>query len=270
VVPLIRAAHVQPALGVTSMTTALALAAGRGWGSVWVFLAMLSGQLFVGWSNDWLDRSRDVAAGRLDKPIAAGTVPASLVGWCAVLAFVACVPLSLANGLLAGLVHVGAVVSAGLYNLYLKRTLLSPLPYVLSFGSLPYFVTYGLPGRPPPAWWAPVAAALLGAGAHFVNTLPDQAEDVRLGVHGLPQRIGRTPSLVVGTLLLGLAGLVLTVLPPGPPRPLALVALAAQLAAVAGGVVSARRGRPRTAWTLTIAAAGLAVALLLFQGTALT
>lgn len=269
-VPLIRAAHVQPALGVSLMTTALAVAAGRGLGSVWVFLAMLSGQLFVGWSNDWLDASRDVLAGRTDKPVAAGEVSASVVGSSALVAVVACVPLSLANGLLAGLVHLGAVVSAGLYNLYFKRVPLSPLPYVVSFGSLPYFVTYGLPGRPAPAFWAPLAAALLGAGAHFVNTLPDQADDLRLGVNGLPQRIGRTPSLVVGTLLLGAAGLVLTVLPPGPPTALALAALAAQLLAVAGVAVSARLGRPRTAWTLTIAAAVLAVALLIAQGTALT
>jgi 4-hydroxybenzoate polyprenyltransferase len=266
-IPLLRASHVQPAVAVTAMTTALAVAAGRGAGSVWVAAAMLSGQLFVGWSNDWLDRNRDVAAGRRDKPIAAGEVPASLVARAAVVALVLCVPLSLANGLLAGAVHLAAVASAFAYNAVLKRTVASPLPFALSFGSLPYFVTFGLPGHPAPPWWAPAAAALLGVGAHFVNTLPDQADDVRLGVRGLPQRIGRTPSLLAGALLLAAAGTLLAIVPPGRG---AVPLLVAQIAAVAGVVATASTGRERAAWTLTIAAALLAVALMLAQGSRLT
>jgi 4-hydroxybenzoate polyprenyltransferase len=266
---LLRAAHVQPMLAVTALVTALAVAAGRGAGAVWVCLALLSGQAFVGWSNDWLDRGRDVAAARSDKPIAAGQVSARTVGVAALVALALCVPFSLANGWRSGLLHLCAVGSAGLYNAYLKRTLLSPLPYALSFGSLPSVVTLGLPGHPAAPFWAAGAAALLGAGAHFVNTLPDQADDVRLGVNGLPQRIGRTPSLVCGALLLLGAGLVLAVAPPGPPRPLAVALLAAQVAAVAALVAAVRAGRERAAWSLTLAAAGLAVALLLANGTAL-
>lgn len=264
-VPLLRAAHVQPMLAVTALVTALAVAAGRGAGSVWVCLALLSGQAFVGWSNDWLDRSRDVAAGRADKPIAAGQVPASLVGRAALVALALCVPFSLANGWRSGLLHLGAVGSAGLYNAFFKRTLLSPLPYALSFGSLPNVVTLGLPGHPAAPLWAAGAAALLGAGAHFVNTLPDQADDVRLGVNGLPQRLGRTPSLACGAALLLGAGLTLALAPPGPPRALPL--LAAQVAAVALLVGAVVRGHERAAWSLTLAAAGLAVALLLANGT---
>jgi 4-hydroxybenzoate polyprenyltransferase len=266
VIPLLRASHVQPMLAVTALVTALAVTAGRGAGSVWVGLAILSGQLFVGWSNDWLDRARDREAGRADKPIAAGQVSARVVGRCAVAAFMACVPLSLANGWRAGLVHVGAVVMAGLYNLRLKGTLASPLPYAVSFGSLPFFVTLGLPGHPGPPGWAPLAAALLGAGAHFVNTLPDQADDLRQGVRGLPQRLGRTPSLACGALLLAAAGLVLAVLPPGPPNGVTRALLALQLAAVVAMAVAAATGRARFAWTLTLAAAALAVGLLLAQG----
>jgi len=39
-------------VAVTVIATALAVAVGRGWGSVWVALAVLTGQLSVGWSND--------------------------------------------------------------------------------------------------------------------------------------------------------------------------------------------------------------------------
>jgi 4-hydroxybenzoate polyprenyltransferase len=262
---LLRASHLQPALAVTAMTTALAVRAGRGWGAIWVALAMLSGQAFVGWSNDWLDRDRDRAAGRTDKPVAAGAVGSRAVGFAAVGAVLLCVPLSLANGLLAGAVHLGAVASAGAYNAWLKRTLASWLPYAVSFLSLPYFVSFGLPGHPAPPWWMPVAAALLGVGAHFVNTLPDQADDVRLGVRGLPQRIGRTPSLVCGAVLLVAAGALLAVAPRGSSGG-ALLLLGAQVAAVAGVVFCAVVRRDRAAWSLTILSALLAVALLLVQG----
>lgn len=268
-IPLARAAHIQPALAVTAMTTALGVAAGRGGSAVWLCLAMLSGQLFVGWSNDWLDAGRDVAAGRADKPVAAGQVSRRAVGAAALAAVALCVPLSLANGVLAGLVHLAAVASAGAYNAVVKRTPLSPLPYAFSFGSLPWFVTLGLPGRPAPPWWSYAAAALLGVGAHFVNTLPDQADDVRLGVRGLPQRIGRAPSLLAGAALLAAAGLLLAVAPAGPPSPLAVWLAVAQVAAVAAVVATARLGRERAAWTLTIAAAVLAVALLLANGASL-
>jgi 4-hydroxybenzoate polyprenyltransferase len=157
------------------------------------------------------------------------------------------------------------VASAALYNLRLKATLASPLPYAFSFGSLPYVVTLTLPAPHAPPWWAPVAAALLGVGAHFVNTLPDQADDRRLGVLGVPQRIGRTPSLVVGACLLLGAGALLAVAPPGATNPLVLV----QAAAVLALVVVARLGHDRAAWTLTIVSAALAVALLLARGSAL-
>ncbi len=268
-VPLLRAAHLQPALAVTVMTTALGVFAGRGGSAGWLFLAMLTGQLFVGWSNDWLDYARDVAAGRSDKPVAAGQVSRRAVGLAAVVAAALCVPLSLLNGALAGLVHLAAVASAGAYNAWLKRTPLSPVPYAVSFGSLPYFVTLGLPGRPLPPWWAPGAAALLGVGAHFVNTLPDQTDDRRLGVYGLPQRVGRTASLLAGALLLLGAGLLLAVAPAGAPSALAYVLAALQVAAVVAVVAAARLGRERDAWTLTLVAAGLAVALLLANGASL-
>jgi len=245
--------------------TALAVTAGRGWGAVWVALAILSGQLFTGWSNDWIDRDRDRLARRSDKPVAAGEVPSGIVGWAALLSVALCVPLSFASGWRAGLVHLGAVASAAAYNLVLKRTVLSPLPYALSFGSLPFFVTYGLPGHPAPAWWAPAAAALLGTGAHFVNTLADQKDDVRLGVLGLPQRLGRTPSLVAGAVLLAAAGVLLAVAPPGS-LGWAAVLLAAQVLAVVAVVVAAVMRHERASWSLTILSAALAVTLLITHG----
>jgi len=91
-IPLLRASHFQPTLAVTAITTALAVAVGRGLGSIWVALAVFAGQLSVGWSNDYLDRGRDATAGRTDKPIVSGRISARAVGVGAVAAVVVCVP----------------------------------------------------------------------------------------------------------------------------------------------------------------------------------
>ncbi|MCU1592134.1 MAG: hypothetical protein JWP11_3390, partial [Frankiales bacterium] len=71
---LVQACHPEPSLAVTSITTALAVSAGRGAGSAWVAAALLSGQLSIGWSNDWIDTERDRTTARPDKPAARGDV----------------------------------------------------------------------------------------------------------------------------------------------------------------------------------------------------
>ena len=48
--------------------------------------------------------------------------------------------------------------------IWLKPTVLSPLPYAVSFGLIPAFVTYGLTPPEPPALWLTAAAALSMAG----------------------------------------------------------------------------------------------------------
>jgi 4-hydroxybenzoate polyprenyltransferase len=191
------------------------------------------------------------------------------VGIAAAVALAACVPLSLLSGWRAALVHLGAVALAWAYNLGLKNTVLSVVPYVVSFGLLPVFVTLGLPGHPLPPAWAVVAAALLGAGAHFVNTLADLDDDERVGIRGLPHRVGARGSLVVATVLLGSAVLVLTIAAPGGVGPLEVLLLASALAAVVGVVVAGTTGHERGAWSLTLYVAGLSVALFLANGSAL-
>jgi 4-hydroxybenzoate polyprenyltransferase len=266
---LVRASHLQPTLAVTAIASALAIAVGRGAGTVAVALAVLAGQLSVGWSNDFLDRHRDRLAGRLDKPIASGTVPATWVGAAAAAAAVACIPLSLLSGWRAALVHLAAVAGAWLYNLWLKSTVASVVPYALAFGALPVFVTLGLSGSPLPPAWAVVAASLLGAGAHFVNVLPDLDDDERTGVRGLPHRLGPRTSLLVGALLLLSATVVLTVAPTHPLGRLGVVLTVGTVVAITGVVVSAVLGRPRVSWAFALATAALSVAALLARGAVL-
>jgi len=200
---LLAAAHIGPALAVTVLSALLAVAAGLTPGeAVLVIAAVLAGQLSIGWSNDLIDLTRDRQVGRADKPLVSGAVP---VGWvragCAA-AVVACVPLSLACGVAAGLVHLGCVAAGWAYNLRLKATVWSWLPYAVAFGGLTGFVS--LAGSPDPVpWWWPVGGALLGVAAHLLNVLPDLADDAATGVEGLPHRLGKRwiPIVAVGVLV---------------------------------------------------------------------
>ncbi|MFD7101002.1 UbiA family prenyltransferase, partial [Streptomyces xanthophaeus] len=132
---LLAACHPLPAAAVTLFAAALTAAVGRGLpGAVVTVGAVAAGQLSVGWSNDRADQARDLATGRRDKPLAAGTVTPAAVTRAAAVALLLCVPLSLAAGVLAGAVHLVAVAAAWAYNLRLKSTLCSWLPYAVAFG----------------------------------------------------------------------------------------------------------------------------------------
>ena len=205
---LVRASHPAPAVAVTLISAGLAVVWGRSpAGIVAVAAAILAGQLSVGWLNDYLDRDRDAASGRADKPIPNGEVDAKAVLVAFAAAGVAVVPLSFLSGLVPGLVHLLAVASAWSYNALLKGTPASVLPYAVSFAGGPAFVVLGVPATPP--WWLLTAGALLGSGAHFANALPDLAADLATGVRGLPQRLGPRRSWAATVVLLLAAGAVL-------------------------------------------------------------
>jgi len=187
---------------VTAVTGTLAAVAGRGPGTAWVVLAVLAGQLYVGWSNDYLDRRLDAEAAREDKPLARGELKPRTVAIAAAVALMAVVPLSLASGLPAAAVHLAAIASATAYNLRLKATWLSAVPYALSFGLLPAFVTLGLSHPHWPPAWVMLVAALIGVGGHFAQARPDVDRDRRQGVRGLPERIGDRGSAIAAAAFL--------------------------------------------------------------------
>lgn len=257
-------------MAVTVLVTALAVASGRdAAGCALVAAAVLAGQLSIGWCNDAVDAARDAAAGRTGKPVASGAVGVRTV-WAAALAALAlCVPLSLASGPAAGAVHLTGVAAAWAYDLGLKATALSWLPYAVGFGSLPGFVTLGLPGHPWPAWWAVTAAALLGCGAHLANVLPDIPADLAGGVRGWPQRLGTARVRLLIPLPLLAATTLLVFGPPGPPGAGGWAALAAAGAFTAGGLALGR-GSSRVPFAAAIAVAVVDVVLLLARGTVIT
>ncbi len=268
-VPLVRASHIQPTLAVTAITTALAVSIGRGGGAVWVLLAVLSGQLSVGWSNDYLDRERDARSHRTDKPIVAQQVSASLVGICAFVAVVMCIPLSMFSGWRAGTIHLIAVASAWIYNIKLKSTIASVAPYVLAFGLLPAFVTLGLAGHPWPHPWAMIAASFLGIGAHFVNVLPDLETDRATGVHGMPHRLGSMSSLVLGAFFIATSTIVIATSASVSTSRFRILLLALAAAGAVVICIAGVSGRHRAAWTLTLCSAGASVIALIANGSSI-
>jgi 4-hydroxybenzoate polyprenyltransferase len=185
-----------------------ALAAGAGANLAGTVLAVLAGQLSIGWANDLIDAERDAAAGRSEKPVVSGQVSAHVLRVGIWTAGGACLPLSFAAfGIRGGLAHLLAVASAHGYNLGLKATVLSWLPYAISFGLLPAAILMGA-GHQAPWQWSP-AGAVLGIAAHLANVVRDIEADARVGLRGLPQRLGARTSTVGSIVLLVVAAALL-------------------------------------------------------------
>jgi len=260
---LVLASHPGPTAAVSLFAFAYALGAGAGVPlAALVLVAVLAGQLSVGWSNDWIDSGRDRAVGRADKPVVTGAVTPVALRTAALLAVVACVALSLVLGVAAAAVHLLAVASAWAYNARLKSSVWSWAPYAVSFGLLPSVVTLALPDPVPAPAWTTVAAALLGVGAHLANVLPDLADDAATGVVGLPHRLGRRTTSLLSVALLLVATTIVAVASAVP----VLLAVAAVLAAVVLAVsgVWAALSRPASRWPFlaAILVAALTVVLL--------
>src|SRR3954454_14796996 len=249
---LARASHLEPALAVTVVAVLLAVAAdvppGR---TVLVGAAVLAGQASIGWCNDWRDADRDRAVGRLDKPVVQGAVTPALLRSGTLAAVVVAVVLSLLLGLVPGLLLLVLVASGLAYDAGLKRTVLSPLPYLTGFGALPAGVVAAAPGTPVAPGWLVAAGARPGGAPHVANVAPDVADDLATGVRGLPHRIGRVPSAVAGAGLLGTASRLMVLRPAGPARGLGAPPAVprpggtAEGAGLAGSRARCTRRRPR-------------------------
>lgn len=195
---LFKSSHPMPSFAVALFSVLFAVGVGLGLERIaLVGLAVLFQQFSVGLSNDWLDLARDRASGRTDKPVAKGSLTASLVRNSS---FAAGGAAFLVAGLL-GWESLGwmvfMLVVGWAYNLGLKATAFSVLPYAVGFGILPVFVTLSLPVSQVPPAWVVVVAALLGVSAHFANTLPDLLEDKATGVRALPHIVGQKISALV-------------------------------------------------------------------------
>ena len=259
--PLVRAAHPVPAFAVTVLTVLLAASMGVGTRTtVALFVAVLSGQLVVGWTNDLVDRERDRRVGRCDKPLATGEISVGMVRSAIGAASAACVLASLLCGLAAGLVHLTLGVGAALaYNFRLKSTWFSWLPYTLAFGSLHAVVSLSRDPSARPAWWMVAVGALLGFAAHLLNAMPDLADDATTGVRGFPHRLAPTTVAPLAALALVAATVVAVFGSRTPPSAGQWILLSAVLVLA----VVATRATGKTPFYAAIAIAAANVVMLL-------
>lgn len=212
--------HPVPSVAVTALSAGLAALAalplGRG---ALVAGAVFTGQLSIGWSNDYIDAERDRASLRSDKPLATEAIAPRTVGIAAALAVVFTIALSALLGWPGGAVAFLTVLTAWSYNLGLKATVLSWLPYAVAFGLFPAIATLS---ASPPRWptsWVLAVGVLLGIAAHLGNVLPDLGAVAATGIRGLAHRIGARATALTAAGLLLTASVVILVGPYGQAGP---------------------------------------------------
>ena len=269
-VALLLAAHPLPSVAVTAFAAATGASGGLGAGrTVLLAAAVLAGQLSIGWANDYVDAERDRAVDRGDKPLARAALPDGAVGAAAAIALFADVPLSLALGARPGAAHLVAVGSAWSYDLWLKPTLASFVPFAVSFGLLPVVIAGSLPGAPRPRLLIVIAGGLMGVAAHFANTVGDTADDARTGVRGLPQRVGPAYSLATAAVLVAAAAGCLVAVTDATAPALAAAAVAVAVLVVVALVATRVESRRLAFRALLLAVAGLIAAFVVSGGSRL-
>ncbi len=158
--------------------------------------AMFCVQAAIGASNDYCDRELD-AQTKPYKPIVRGLVAPRTALLLSAVFILAAGALVATMGPWA--VAVGALgLAAGLaYNVRLKRTVFSPLPFMIALPALPIWVWVSLDRFTDELWWLLPFAPLAALAVHLSNTAPDIEADSRAGVRGLAHVLGVRRSLFV-------------------------------------------------------------------------
>jgi len=87
------------------------------------------------------------------------------------------------------------------------------VPYLISFGALPWAI-YLAAGESPPTWLA-LNFILFSIAFHFLNVLKDLQWDIDQGILGLPQILGRRKSIAIAIALaiVGIINTLIAILP---------------------------------------------------------
>jgi 4-hydroxybenzoate polyprenyltransferase len=158
-------------------------------------------QLGIGIVNDVVDAPLDTDR-KTGKPIPAGLVPAGRARVAALVAFAAGILLALTvAAALAALALL--VIAIGLaYDLRLKGTAWSWLPFAVGIPILPVYGWFGAAGGLPTAFLALVPAAIAaGAGLAIGNSLVDVERDEAAGATSVAARLGADRAALVTAAL---------------------------------------------------------------------
>lgn len=238
--------HAFPSATVTAGSLLLMVVARHGAPPLSVALRGLvvvaASQTAVGALNDYMDRHED-ALTQPEKPIPAGELRPGVALLMVAGGVAVCCSFALTFGLTSLAIASLGLWSGLAYDLGLKRTLLSPLPYVVSFLSLVSWIWF-VNGALSPALLVmfPPAACVVVA-AHLANALPDVDTDARLGHRSLAVILGPVRALrLVLAVTAGAVGCGLVLSLAARSAAATLLSLLGALLLVAAAV-SARRSR---------------------------
>jgi 4-hydroxybenzoate polyprenyltransferase len=258
----IRLVHPFPSLLDGLVAAGAALLAGGGWAvALRIGLSMVLLQASVGALNDRVDAPHD-AGRKPGKPIPAGLVRPVTAGLVAVLAGAAGMVLAVPSG--GATVALAAVLLAlgyG-YDLRLKGTPWSWLPFALA---VPLFPTYGwlaAAGSLPPVWAIVLPTAVLaGAALAIGNAAVDVERDLDAGIASVATRLGPDRAWTLHAVLLvavvGLAGGSLLAGGGGGPAVLGVVAAGGLMAVGAALTRASGPARRERGWELEAVGSGL-------------
>ena len=201
VIGMVKATHFGPTVLVVSISFTLAITLLTFIKSFEIALAILAGQCVVGWTNELVDQERDTEAGRTNKPLVDGSVSPKQLQIGIGVALLSAFLLSFLGPLggRGGWLHILGLGSATVYNFWAKSTWLSPLPYAISFGALPWAIYSAAHKSPAP--WLYLDFVLVSVSFHFLNVIKDLEWDVTQGIQGAPQRLGKRGSVAAAAIL---------------------------------------------------------------------
>lgn len=246
----VRLIHPFPTALNVAATIALAFIAGKGelpLGTVLrMALVMLLIQSAIGATNDYCDRGLD-ALSKPWKPLAAGVLSPGAALLSAVIAITLAALIATTLGLLSWLLAMLGLGLGLVYNLWLKRTSLSALPYLIAIPLLPVWAWVTVGDRPAGVFWLLPLGALAGLGLHLANALVDFESDHAGGACGLAQCLGRRRALLLAwgspAAALVLAGALAPFTVVRPDRALAGIATGLLLLSLGIGLYQAKPGQ---------------------------
>ncbi len=218
--------HPVPVLCVLLATTAFALLIA--WPLPLATLLRLLGtmagiQLAIGALNDYVDLPLDRQT-KPWKPLVCGELRPETALWLTMGGLAVALVLVAPFGLLATTLALLGASAGILYNLYLKRTAWSWLPYLVALPLLPIWVWTALRGWDARLLWLYPLGAFMVVALYLADTLPDIQTDTMHGIQGFAHRLGEhrarlvcwlcaalTPALSMLGALAGLADLMVVV-----------------------------------------------------------
>lgn len=199
--------HPIPVLAVLLATAAFAIILGSPLspGTFLRVVGTMAGiQMAIGALNDYVDLPLDRQT-KPWKPLVAGDLRPATALWLTVGGLTAALVLVAPLGMLPSSLAMLGAGAGVIYNLYLKPTIWSWLPYLIAVPLLPIWIWTALRGWDARLIWLYPLGAFMVVALYLADTLPDIQADTRYGVQGLAHRLGERRARVICWLFAALA-----------------------------------------------------------------